>query len=191
MEESFETSQSSRQVETTSTRPEVIDVTRQRQHRQDHEDGHRYCGGSRRQSIDKLGPVERVQDDTLYWSRTDGRQPSCNHPLRTPNQIVSDWKTTTVIHGSASVKMERRPRVSENREKRRTIDSLSDIEKVSQKPLFIMNRYTPGMHFEFHIFPAPCGVQTRGSSDFPLSFTFFYSVRKRRSQWLLISCAGR
>ena len=35
----------------TSTRPEVIDTTRQRQHREDHEDGHRYCGGSRRQAI--------------------------------------------------------------------------------------------------------------------------------------------
>jgi len=35
----------------TSTRPEVIDATRQRQHREDHEDGHRYCGGRRRQVI--------------------------------------------------------------------------------------------------------------------------------------------
>jgi len=29
-----------------------------RQHRQDHDGGHRYCGVSRRQAIDKLGPVK-------------------------------------------------------------------------------------------------------------------------------------
>ena len=45
LEETFKTSQGSRQAETTSTRPEVIDDTRQRQHRQDHEDGHRYSTG--------------------------------------------------------------------------------------------------------------------------------------------------
>ena len=29
-----------------------------RQHRQDHDGGHRYCGVSSRQAIDKLGPVK-------------------------------------------------------------------------------------------------------------------------------------
>jgi len=48
--ESLEASQRV-QGKPTSTRPEVIDTTRQRQHREDHEDGHRYCGGSRRQAI--------------------------------------------------------------------------------------------------------------------------------------------
>jgi hypothetical protein len=62
--ESLENSQSSRQAETTSTRPEVIDDTRQRRHRQDHEDGHRYCGGNRRHVIDKLGPVDLVRRPT-------------------------------------------------------------------------------------------------------------------------------
>ena len=48
--ESLEASQRV-QVKPTSTRPEVIDTTRQRQHREDHEDGNRYCGGSRRQTV--------------------------------------------------------------------------------------------------------------------------------------------
>ncbi len=47
---------------------------------------------------------------TLYWSRTDGRQPSCNHPLRTPNQIASGCKAKNCIHGSAAAQRERRPR---------------------------------------------------------------------------------
>ena len=37
-----------------------IDATRQRQHRQDHDGGHRYYRESRRQAIGKLGPVEMV-----------------------------------------------------------------------------------------------------------------------------------
>ena len=62
---SFEVSQSSRQAETTSTRlEEVIDTTRQRQHRQDHENGHRCSGGNRRQVIDKLEPVELFRGPT-------------------------------------------------------------------------------------------------------------------------------
>jgi len=64
VEESFEAPESSRQAETTSTRPTVIDVTRQRQHRQDHDGGHRYCGEGRRQAIGKLGPVELVRRST-------------------------------------------------------------------------------------------------------------------------------
>ena len=59
--------ESSRQAETTSTRPEVIAVTRQRQDREDHEDGHRYCGGNRRQAI-CICPafIHQKQPPTLY-----------------------------------------------------------------------------------------------------------------------------
>jgi len=53
----------------------VIDATSQRQHRQDHDGGHRYCGESRRQAIDKLGPVKcmrRLVTVPLYspWKTT-------------------------------------------------------------------------------------------------------------------------
>ena len=64
VEVSFETSQSPRQAETTSTRPTVIDVTRQRRNRQDHDGGYRYCGEGRRQAIGKVGPVELVRRST-------------------------------------------------------------------------------------------------------------------------------
>ncbi len=64
MEGNFEASQSPRQAETTSTRPTVIDVTRQRRYRQDHDGGHRYCGKGRRQAIGNLGPVDLVRRST-------------------------------------------------------------------------------------------------------------------------------
>ncbi len=136
-EETFKVSQSSRQVETTSTRSAVIDDTRQRQYRQDHEDGHWYCWWNRRQEIDKFGPVERVQErHTLLVTY---RQPSCNHPLRNPNQIAFDCKVKNCIHGSAVTQRECRPRESE---KRRTIDSLSTFWRFP-KNLKIQHFFSP------------------------------------------------
>ena len=95
--ESLENSQSSRQAETTSTRPEVIDDTRQRRHRQDHEDGHRYCGGNRRHVIDKLGPVDLVRRPTHSTGHvpTEYIRPATIHPKQPPRLHLTAKRRTT------------------------------------------------------------------------------------------------
>ena len=66
----------------------VIDATRQRQHRQDHDGGYRYCRESRRQAIGKLGPVELVRrqqhltgivqtERTVLHSSVRSNRPDC------------------------------------------------------------------------------------------------------------------
>ena len=113
------------------TRRKAIDVPRQ-QHRQDRKDGHRYYEGNRRQVIDKIDPVER---DALYWQRTDGRQPSCNHQQQPTNQIASGCKAKNDIHRSTAAQRERRPRASE---KPQHLLHSQDIEKGfgTEKALF-------------------------------------------------------
>ena len=86
-EESFKDSQSSRQAETTSTRPTVIDVTRPRRHRQDHDGGDRHRGKGRRQAIGKLGPVDLVRRSTHPTGNvlTEDNRPAIirqNQPVR-------------------------------------------------------------------------------------------------------------
>ena len=98
-EESFDLSQCSRQAETTSTRPAVIDTTRQRQNRQDHEDGHRYCGGNTRQAIDKLGPVELVRRPTHSTGHvpTEYRRPATIHQKQPPKLHLTSKRRTTKV----------------------------------------------------------------------------------------------
>ena len=89
-----------------------------------------------------------ARNDTLYWSRSDGRQPSCNHPLRTPNQITSGCKVKNYIHGSVTAQTERKPQASEKR--RRSLPS-QDILKVSPKA------------FKFNIFFLPWYYEDSGT----------------------------
>ncbi len=79
-----------------------------------------------------------TRNDTLYC--TDGRQPFCNHPLRTPNQIVSDYKTKNYMYGSVTAQRECRPRESEKWQTFVTI----------RFPLRHWQVFTK--NFEFHIF---------------------------------------
>ena len=68
--------------------------------------------------------------NTPHWERTDGRQPSCNHPSEATSQIASDCKVKNYIQRSTSAHRERRPQASE---KRRTLLPSLDISKVSPK----------------------------------------------------------
>ena len=149
-EESFELSQCSRQAETTSTRPAVIDTTRQRQNRQDHEDGHRYCGGNTRQAIDKLGPVELVR-----------------RPTHSTGHVPTEYIRPATIH-------QKQPPRLHLTAKRRTTFNVQPLRKgsVDHKRLRNDEHRFPLRHwkvftktFEFHIcFSSVCGwCRNRGS----------------------------
>jgi hypothetical protein len=124
--ESFETSQSSRQAE------DDVDKTRRSstsQGKDSIDKTTRIVIETVEESDDKLGPSggTGAKTNVLYWTRTDGRQPSCNHQSRTNNNIVSDYKAKNYIHRSTTVQRELSPRTSE---KRPIISSLSDITKT-------------------------------------------------------------
>ena len=160
--ESFEASQSSRQAETTSTRPTVIDVTRQRWHRQDHDGGSSLWRRKTTNDWKTWSSGAGAEINTPHWERTDGRQPSCNHPSEATSQITSDCKTKNYIQRSAVAHRERRPQASE---KRRTSLPSLDISKVSPK------------HFKFHIFFFPvCGGSGTGGAKGIGQDTYLYTL---------------